>query len=179
MISEIPEGEYKDEVKVEANEAPVHIKCRVIVRDESIKADYSGTSGCVSQSINVPLSFAQAWTAYGVKCVISPSIPNNEASLIPLEITVPEGCILSAPHPSPVAARHLVGHFLPQVIFGALAEAVPHKVMADSGLFSDLYFYGKGPRGLPLQSPVMPIEIWEASTGLLVEMRPLGIPEAT
>ena len=67
MISEIPEGEYKDKVKVEANEEPVHIKCRVIVRDESIKVDYSGTSGCVSQSINVPLSFAQAWTAYGVK----------------------------------------------------------------------------------------------------------------
>jgi len=196
-IMEMPQGEYEDEVWIEANQSPVHIKCRVTVNDQQVKVDYSGTSGCVAEAINVPMCFAHSWTAYAIKCVISPSIPNNEGSLAPLEVVAPEGCILNAPYPLAVAARHLVGHFLPQVVFGALCKAVPSKVMADSGLFSALYFCGRDPKGLnyameynpnggfgatahgdgypstafPLQSPVISTEVWEASTGLRVETR--------
>jgi N-methylhydantoinase B len=46
-------------------------------------------------------------------------------------VEAPEGCILNALHPAPVAARHLIGHFLPGLIFGALAKAIPERVMAD------------------------------------------------
>ena len=33
--------------------------------------------------------------------------------------------------PAPVAARHILGHFLPGVVFGALAEVIPHRVLAE------------------------------------------------
>jgi N-methylhydantoinase B len=41
------------------------------------------------------------------------------------------GSILNVRHPAPVAARHVIGHFLPHVIAGALGQAVPDRVMAE------------------------------------------------
>src|SRR5262249_59420278 len=48
-----------------------------------------------------------------------------------LRSPAPEGSILNAPHPAPVAARHVIGHFLPHVVAGALKEALPDHVMAE------------------------------------------------
>ncbi|HVD43876.1 MAG TPA: hydantoinase B/oxoprolinase family protein, partial [Rubrobacter sp.] len=66
----------------------------------------------------------------GIKCAISPEVPNNDGSFQPIHVTAPEGSILNAVHPAPVGARHIVGHFLPGVIHGALAHAIPDKVLA-------------------------------------------------
>ena len=42
----------------------------------------------------------------------------------------PLGSILNCVEPAAVAARHLIGHFLPGAIFGALAQALPGRLMA-------------------------------------------------
>jgi N-methylhydantoinase B/oxoprolinase/acetone carboxylase alpha subunit len=39
----------------------------------------------VPQGINVCLNYTRAYTTYGIKCVISPDIPNNEGSFKPVE----------------------------------------------------------------------------------------------
>ncbi len=62
---------------------------------------------------------------------MSPDVPNNEGAFRVLRITAPEGSILNVQHPAPVAARHVIGHFLPHVVAGALKEAVPERVMAE------------------------------------------------
>ena len=71
-----------------------------------------------------------AYTTFGIKGAISPEVPHNEGSFRPVHVTAPEGCILNASHPAAVAARHLVGH-LPGALFGALAQVMPDRVMAD------------------------------------------------
>jgi N-methylhydantoinase B len=58
-------------------------------------------------------------------------VPNNEGAFRPVRVSAPEGSILNAQHPSPVAARHIVGHFLPHAVAGALVQAVPDRVMAE------------------------------------------------
>ena len=55
--------------------------------------------------INVPLCYTEAYTSFGVKCIVAPHVPNNAASLATIRVTAPEGCILNAKHPAPVAAR--------------------------------------------------------------------------
>ncbi|MBI1958880.1 MAG: hydantoinase B/oxoprolinase family protein, partial [Candidatus Rokubacteria bacterium] len=77
------------------------------------------------------LNYTQAYTTYGVKVIVSPDVPNNEGAFRPLRIIAPEGSILNARHPAPVAARHVVGHFLPHAVAGALAQALPDRVMAE------------------------------------------------
>jgi N-methylhydantoinase B len=77
------------------------------------------------------MKYTEAYTTYGVKVIVSPEVPNNEGAFRPLRITAPEGSILNARHPAPVAARHVVGHFLPHVVPGALKQALPERVMAE------------------------------------------------
>ena len=62
------------------------------------------------------MNYTEAYTTYGVKVIVSPDVPNNEGAFRVLRITAPEGSILNARYPGPVAARHVVGHFLPHTV---------------------------------------------------------------
>ena len=77
----------------------------------------------------------------GAICAIGPAVPNNEGSFRPVAVKAPEGSILNCTFPAAVGARHLVGHFLSQVIFGALAQALPERVIADgsAGLWNSQF----------------------------------------
>lgn len=130
-IARLTPGVYENEVASDGFDEPIRIRCRVEVRGDEMWVDYAGSSPQSSRGINVVLNYTQAYTTYGVKCVVSPEVPNNEGSFRPLHITAPAGSILNAQHPAPVAARHVVGHFLPHVVAGALREALPERVMAE------------------------------------------------
>jgi N-methylhydantoinase B len=66
-----------------------------------------------------------------MKCALAPDVPNNEGSFRPVTVTAPPRSILNAQPPAAVAARHILGHFLPGAVFGALAKAVPDRVIAE------------------------------------------------
>jgi N-methylhydantoinase B len=84
-----------------------------------------------SYGINVPLLYTTAYTCFGVKCLVAPAIPNNAGSLAPITVSAPEGSILNAPRPCAVAIRHVIGHLLPDVVFGCLHQALPDGAPAE------------------------------------------------
>ena len=92
--------------------------------------DYEGSSPQSERGINVVLNYTTAYTTFGVKCAISPEVPNNDGSFQPIKVTAPEGSIFNAVHPAPVGGRHIIGHFLPGLVHGALAKVVPGQVLA-------------------------------------------------
>jgi len=110
---------------------PITIQVRCEARGGELAIDYAGSSPESRRGINVVMNYTEAYSTYGAKVIVSPDVPNNEGAFRPLRITAPEGSILNARHPAPVAARHVVGHFLPHVIAGALREALPDRVMAE------------------------------------------------
>ena len=59
-IRKIPNGRYKSVVNTSGIDEPLEIKCEVIIEDESIVVDYSGTSSSQPSGINVPLCYAYA-----------------------------------------------------------------------------------------------------------------------
>jgi N-methylhydantoinase B len=69
---------------------------------------------------------------------VAPKVPNHAGSLATVRTTAPEGCVLNAKHPAPVAARSVIGHLLPDVVFGCLIQALPDGVPAEgtSGLWN-------------------------------------------
>src|SRR5690606_33885015 len=67
-------------------------------------------------------------------CALVPDVPNNEGSFRPVHITAPEGSILNCRPPAPVAGRHIIGRWLPGVVHGALAQAMPDRVLAEGSL---------------------------------------------
>src|SRR5262249_9532107 len=96
-----------------------------------IDVDFTGTSGVSGFGINVPHCYTEAYTSFGVKCIVAPKVPNNAGSLSVIRVSAPEGTILNAKPPSPVAARHVTGQMLPHVVFGCLRQALGGGVPAE------------------------------------------------
>ena len=130
-IARLPEGTFSGEIWSDGYEEPVRLAARMRISDDEIEVDFAGTSGLSARGINVPPAYCRAYACFGIKCVVAPDIPNNWASLAPFRMTIPEGCILNAPHPYPVSVRHVIGHLLPDLMMGCLHQAVPDRVTAE------------------------------------------------
>lgn len=129
-VRDLADGVYRSKLVIDGFDAPVTIQCAIHVEGETLRVDYEGSSPQVNRGINVTLNYTGAYTTYGVKCLISPDIPNNEGSFRPVVTTAPEGSILNARYPAAIGGRHLVGHFLPAAVFLAMADTLPDRVMA-------------------------------------------------
>jgi N-methylhydantoinase B len=129
-IQALPDGTYPFELSIDGFDEPIVIRTVVIVEGDRLTVDFAGSSGAVNMGVNVCLNYTRAYTTYGLKCAISPEVPNNEGSFRPITVVAPEGSILNARFPAAVAGRHLVGHFLPSAVMGALAGVLPECVMA-------------------------------------------------
>jgi N-methylhydantoinase B len=130
-IAELPDGIYDNAVYSDGYEEPVRLQVRIEKRGDELWVDWAGSSPESGRGINVVLNYTHAYTTYALKCALAPEVPNNEGSFRPVHVRAPERCILNALPPAPVGARHIVGHFLPGAIFGALAQAIPERVMAE------------------------------------------------
>lgn len=131
-IRALPRGTYSAAMTVDGLDAPIELKAALKINTDGIDVDFSGTSGLSRLGYNVPLCYTEAYAAFGIKCIVAPEIPNNYASLELVRVTAPENCILNALPPAPVAARSLIGHMIPDVIFGCLAQIFPDRVPAES-----------------------------------------------
>lgn len=131
-IAALPNGRYEHETWSDGFEEPLRINVAVTVRDEDIDIDFAGSSPQSQRGINVVLNYTKGYASFAMKAAISPEVPHNEGAFRPVHITAPEGSILNCRRPAAVASRHLVGHFLPSAIFGALAKVIPDRVMAGS-----------------------------------------------
>jgi N-methylhydantoinase B len=129
-IRALPDGLYENEAHTDGFDEPIRLSVAIRVEGDEMEVDYAGSSPQSERGINVVLNYTAAYTTFGVKCAISPEVPNNAGSFRPVRVSAPEGSILNARHPAPVGARHIIGHFLPGLIHGALAQAIPERVLA-------------------------------------------------
>ena len=130
-IEAVGDGTWEDEVEIDGFDEPLVIRIALTVEGRRLLVDYAGTSPQVDRGINVVYNYTHAYTTYPLACAISPHVPNNEGSFRPVTVKAPEGSILNARRPCAVGARHLIGHFLSQAVFGALSRVVPGRVIAD------------------------------------------------
>ncbi len=202
-IINIKDGTYRNSIRIEGIVDPITLACRVDVEGDSVRIDMTGTDASVRRGINVPYCYTNAMSLYSMKCLTVPSLPNNEGSTKPIHVSAPKGCILNAQPPSPTGGRHIIGHFVSPLIFGALAEAAPESVQADTGMIDLMNFVGthKNGRGVstiyfaaggfgaladndgpptlpgPSNMAVVPTEVWESVTSTLIEKRAL-VPDS-
>jgi N-methylhydantoinase B len=129
-IRKLPNGRYENESWSDGFDEPIRIKVAVTIDDEDLFIDFDGSSPQSSRGINVVLNYTHAYASFAIKAAVTPEVPHNEGAFRPVHVTAPPGSILNCIEPASVASRHLIGHFLPGVIFGALAPAMPGKLMA-------------------------------------------------
>jgi N-methylhydantoinase B len=198
-IGRIPAGVYTHRIDVEGRDAPLSLACSLTIGNGEVLADFTGSSPTEPTAINVPLCYTRAMACHAIKCLTTPRIPNNEGSVRPIVVTAPPGCILNAQPPSPTGGRHVIGHFVQPLMFGALAGILPDRVQADGGMLnlinvqghtreghavSSIFFASGGfgaQQGLdgapttpsPSNMTGTPIEVWENLTGMFIAAKEL------
>ncbi|MDA0664990.1 MAG: hydantoinase B/oxoprolinase family protein [Proteobacteria bacterium] len=130
-INAMPQGSWSHAMRIDGIEAPIDLVARLSISNGNIHVDYDGTSGTSDYGINCPMCYTEAYTAFGVKCVVAPDIPNNAGTLDAITVSAPDNTIVNAPHPCAVVARSTIGHMLPDVVFGCLHQALPDRVPAE------------------------------------------------
>ena len=134
-IATVPDGTYRYEIETDGLSAagPFAFRLALTVAGEHIRADFTGSSPAQPRAINCPYCYTFAMTAYAVKCALLPELPNNAGMYRTIDVVAPENSIVNPLPPAPVGARALTGHYVPVVLFGALAQVLPDRVMAGAG----------------------------------------------
>jgi N-methylhydantoinase B len=200
VIRKAPKGVFRSEVTASGFGTPISIKCAITVAEEGVTVDLAGTERAQFLGINVPFCYTYAHTAYPLKCVFAPRVPNNHGTLSAFTVKAPEGSILNPRRPSPVSARHLTGQYMSAAVLLALAKWDKDLVLAESAVpRPQLVFSGQLPEGrrfvehiflssgmgasasgdgcnalcFPANTSCTPIEIIEALTPLRIERKEL------
>lgn len=129
-IAGLPKGAWKNELLTDGYDKPINLAAEVSIGEKSVDVDFAGTDAMSRWGINVPLIYTKAYACYALKCVVAPDIPNNAASLAVFNVSSPVN-ILNAERPAPVSVRHVIGHMVPDLVLGALAKALPGKILAE------------------------------------------------
>lgn len=200
-IAQVPDGVYRAQGVIEQvpGRDDVVIKAAVTVDSGSIAVDLDGSSGQVDWGGNVVYNFTYAYVFMALKSMFDPDLPNNHGCSRPISLTAPEGTIVNCTFPAAVAARMQIGHFVTEIIYRALSDVLPDRVIAASGGTPAAMnvFYGKRGNGHPFHSVIIrgggmgagadndgahvyifpangantPVEIFESDTPLIVEQR--------
>lgn len=125
----------------------IPIRLAIDKRGEHIRFDFAGTARQVPGNINVTMNATVASVCYALKALLDPEIPNNQGVLDAVEIVVEKGTLLDAAFPAPVAARAHTCQRIIDVVLGALAGAMPGRVVAaGNGANTTAVFAGTDPR---------------------------------
>lgn len=129
-IAALPEGRWSNVLVTDGYDEPVRLAAAVEIAGGRVNVDFAGSDGVSRWGINVPIIYTKAYACYALKCVVAPDIPNNWASLEFFTISSPVN-ILNAGRPVPVSLRHVIGHMVPDLVLGALPQALPERILAE------------------------------------------------
>jgi N-methylhydantoinase B len=135
QLAAIPDGVYEhEEFILEDGTAggPYRLKVAINVQQGNLLVDYSGTDPQIKGPVNAPWSATYSATLYTLRCLSDPTIPSNDGCQRPIRIVAPPGSLVNCSLPAACYQRMVVCHSLVDLIMGALAPAIPDRVMADS-----------------------------------------------
>ncbi len=168
QITGIPDGVYAFTDHIDGlGEAPepIVLKVKVEVRGDRVHVDWAGTSAQVPGGINAPLSFTKSNVYAALRSIMSADVPNCEGYTRPITVTAPEGTLVNVRHPGACGARGITGYRIVDCMFGALIQAVPERLTADSSGGSTLPTFAGYQDGKPFVFTECVLGPWGAAPG--------------
>jgi len=149
VVAQLPDGVYEASASIDddgvrkGEPVPIHVK--VTIKGSSMTIDLSGCSQERKAGIN-SRTLAGARVAY--KALTGPLDPVNEGSFRALDVVIPEGNIMMARFPAPMAGWSAIVPTVVDCIVAALAKAMPNRVPAGHhGLLGGaVVFFGLHPK---------------------------------
>jgi N-methylhydantoinase B len=112
----------------------IRIALRLTLENGSARFDYAGTDPQLPFPMNAVYGVTLSGVYYALRAVTDPSIPMNEGCFRPITVDVPEGTLLNPIRPAPVGGGNVeTSTRNADVVLGALAQAAPDRVPAQSG----------------------------------------------
>lgn len=142
-IRAVPDGVYHAQTRHDGFEEPILINCTVTVKGEKLSIDYTGSSRQVPRAVNVVPIYTFAYSAFAVKTLLCPDVPNNEGSFMPIATSAPLGSIFNPRYPAASGGRGMIGHMMVPAIMMALADVLPERAIAEGSSNSSITVTGE------------------------------------
>jgi N-methylhydantoinase B len=128
-LAEMPDGSYEAEDVLEAGldgSRDATLRLTATIEGDALVLDFSGTDPQVDGNLNCPRSVTRSAAFFAVRVLADPDAPPSAGAHRPIEVRVPEGCILNARPPAAVAAGNVeTSSRTADLVLEALAGAVP------------------------------------------------------
>jgi N-methylhydantoinase B len=135
-IDAIPDGEYRfDDVLDDdgTGYGPIAIRAVVRIAGDRATVDLTGSDNQVAGCVNCPASVARAAVYYCFACLMDEHVPLNGGCFRNIDVITRPGSVLHAQFPAAVVAGNTeTSQRVVDVVFGALAKAVPDRIPAAS-----------------------------------------------
>jgi N-methylhydantoinase B len=146
-VEAMPDGVYVAESFLDGDAAdrrPVEIRVKVTIAGGDMEIDLSGCSAQRASGIN---GRTLAGALVGYKALTAPDDPVNEGSFAAARVIIPEGNVMMARFPAPMAGWSVILPTVVDTVFRALADAIPDRIAAGHfGILGiPLVFFGVDP----------------------------------
>ncbi|HYO08601.1 MAG TPA: hydantoinase B/oxoprolinase family protein [Tepidisphaeraceae bacterium] len=135
-IDAIPDGAYRfDDVLDDdgTGYGPVAISAIVTIRGDGATVDLTGSDNQVAGCVNCPASVARAAVYYCFACLMDERVPLNGGCFRNVDVLTRAGSVVHAQYPAAVVAGNTeTSQRVVDVVFGALAKALPDRIPAAS-----------------------------------------------
>jgi 5-oxoprolinase (ATP-hydrolysing) len=132
-IGELADGAFEYEMD---NGAVVRVAIRIDRTRRTATIDFTGTSAQQPNNFNAPLPVTRAAVLYVVRTLVDDEIPMNAGCMRPIELIVPEGCLLNPRYPAAVVAGNVeTSQVVTDCLYGALGV-----LAASQGTMNNLTF---------------------------------------
>lgn len=99
----------------------IHVKIRIDRDNRKALIDFTGTSAQQQSNFNAPSAVCRAAVLYVFRTLVADEIPLNSGCLVPLEIVIPERCMLNPEYPAAVVAGNVeTSQIVVDALYGAL-----------------------------------------------------------
>lgn len=148
-LAAIPDGTYRFFEHLDdcgPGTEPIRMEVAVTIDGTDILFDFTGSDAQTRSSLNCTLNYTTAYCYWATKAITTrDTIPQNEGQLRPVRVTAPPGSFFNAVPPAALGGRAMMNQRIVEVIFGALAQAMPERVCAGSGQWVNPIFGGTHP----------------------------------
>lgn len=150
-IAAIPDGTYRfcDHFDSTQMDEELEFSVAVTVNGDEMHLAFDAPPQ-MRNGLNLIFTALQATCYYAVKAVVDPTVLPNAGLTRPISVSAPVGSILNCAHPAAVNGRIAACQRVADIIQGALAQALPGRVMAaGNGACTGAMFTGARADGSP------------------------------
>jgi N-methylhydantoinase B len=132
-LDRLPRGIFTAEGQVDNDgftDSPVRLVAKVVIDAEGVLFDLTGCDPQRRAPVNSTYAQTFSACAYALKCLIDADVPVNNGFYRWVRVNAPAGTVVNATSPAPVVGGWETQTRLTDVIFKALAPALPERIPA-------------------------------------------------